>query len=103
MKSNKQKWAQRHEEGKTKFDVASEAQIAADAAKIAKVAVNNARKTRELKVDAQAEAALEGATKVELANKKKQAERDEEANKAEAGVTKAANEVKAGKEPSVPA
>lgn len=97
MKSNKQKWTERHKQGLTKFDVASEAQIRADAAKITNVAVKAANKQRKIKVDAQAEAAIDGATKAEMANKQKEQARDEAANNAEANAVKAANETKAGK------
>jgi len=85
MKSNKQKWAQRHAEGKTKLDVAIETQLSADAAFIFNSVKKATEKTTRKKVDALAEANEDAAVKIEKATTKKQAETAKEAEVKAAG------------------
>lgn len=73
MKSNKQKWNERHAQGKTKMDVAIETQLSADAAFIFNSVKKATEKTTRHKVNALAEAEAEATEKTAKATNAKQA------------------------------
>lgn len=79
MLTNKQKWEQRHREGKTKLDVAIETQLSADAAFIFNSVKKATSKTTRHKVNSFAEAEAEAAEKTEKTNESKKAEADKQA------------------------
>jgi hypothetical protein len=68
MQSNKQKWAERHEQGLTRLDVATGVQKEADAARIQETIEKANKKSKRQTVNAVAEAIETG--KVKKASKK---------------------------------
>ena len=100
MDSNKQRWAKRHAEGKTKLDVATETQMSADAASIANTIDKAEKKKRKIAVDAKAEAAEAGAIKAERENRAAKAKTTEVAEKIVSDAKALANDVKKGNVPT---
>lgn len=95
MKTNKQKWEERHEQGLTKLDVAIQTQLKATQGEIEEVIDKAQSKIRKVQVDVKAEAKQLGeekADKQNAANEKKLADDKAAAEKqAEAEAQNAAN------------